>query len=332
MREVWRRKIIWDEPLPDDITSAWRNWQREVRRTAAVRIQRFYFNEGTPKSLQLHVFVDASEEAFAAVCYWRLKRTTAWMFKFIDRTRCSRSLSVSPSSVSTVYGVEVKLLKDGQMVPKESPIYNLLPHLDAKSVMRPPKHRVTVLIVAYYHCKMKHQNIEATIGEIRQKCWVMNLRQVLRKVANGCMKCKVSRSKPATPIMGPLPQDRFKPYVRPFSYTGLDYFGPLKVTIGRRTEKRWVALFTCLTVRAIHLEAAYDLSTDACILAIRNFINRRGVPVRLRSDNGKNFVGADQEAKRFDEVFDCGRVSDELSSKGIGWIFNCPQNPSESGI
>lgn len=56
------------------------------------------------------------------------------------------------------------------------------------------------------------------------------------------------------------------------------------------------------------MEIAFDLSTDACILAIHNFINQRGTPIRIRSDNGKNFVGADQKAKRFEEVFDVFRV------------------------
>lgn len=67
------------------------------------------------------------------------------------------------------------------------------------------------------------------------------------------------------------------------------------MAIGRRCEKRWVALFTCLSTRAIHLELAKDLSTDAVILCLRNFINRRGVPVRLRRDRGTNFIGASKE-------------------------------------
>ena len=63
--------------------------------------------------------------------------------------------------------------------------------------------------------------------------------------------------------MGSLPEDRLMPYIRSFTYTGLDYFVPLTITIGRRHEKRWVALFTCLTVRAIRLEVAFDFSTVA---------------------------------------------------------------------
>nr|XP_041632497.1 uncharacterized protein LOC121502821 [Drosophila kikkawai] len=127
--------------------------------------------------------------------------------------------------------------------------------------------------------------------------------------------------------MGPLPEDRLEAMGWPFKYTGLDYFGPLFVTIGRCTQKRWVALFTCLTTRAIHLEMAHDLFTDSCIIAMRNFMSRRGPVVRIRSDNWKNFVGA----QRFSEVFEPAKIQGELSSKGVEWIFNCPANPAEGG-
>lgn len=132
-------------------------------------------------------------------------------------------------------------------------------------------------------------------------------------------------------MMGQLPVDRVTPFVRPFSYTGLDYFGPLHVTIGRRNEKRWVALFTCLTVRAVHLELARDLSTDACILCIRNFVNTRGVPVRIRSDNGTNFVGAAKELENAVPRLDCEAIARELTSRRIEWQFNCPGNPEAGG-
>lgn len=95
--------------------------------------------------------------------------------------------------------------------------------------------------------------------------------------------------------MGQLPIDRLTPHVRPFTYTGVDYFGPMPVTVGRRREQRYVALFTCMTVRAVHLELATDLSTDSFLLCLRNFVNIRGVPKSIRSDNGTNFVGASRE-------------------------------------
>ncbi|XP_041673753.1 uncharacterized protein LOC121529829 [Drosophila eugracilis] len=187
------------------------------------------------------------------------------------------------------------------------------------------------MIVQQHHEKMCHQNAEATIGSIRSKFWITNLRRLLRRVVSKCNVCKLRKARPTQPEMGPLPADRLEANGWPFKFTGLDNFGPLFVSIGRRTEKRWVALFTCLTTRAIHLEMAHDLSTDSCIIAMRNFMSRRGPVVRIRSDNGKNFVGADREAKRFSEVVEPAQIQGELSSKGVEWIFNCPANPAEGG-
>lgn len=132
--------------------------------------------------------------------------------------------------------------------------------------------------------------------------------------------------------MGQLPDDRLTPYVRPFTYTGFDYFGPFSISVGRRHEKRWVALFTCLTTRAIHLELAADLSTDACLICLRNFINLRGTPLRIRSDNGTNFVGAKKElCDAAKNLINNDDVTRELSCRGVEWIFNSPSHPEAGG-
>ena len=123
-------------------------------------------------------------------------------------------------------------------------------------------------------CKF-HQNFEATIGEIRKRFRIPRLRKLLKKTTSNCNICKIRRAVPVAPFMGSLARYRLTPYVRPFPYTGVNYFVPINATIGRRHGKRWVALFTSLTIRAVHLEVAYYLSTDACFLCIRNFINRR---------------------------------------------------------
>ena len=51
---------------------------------------------------------------------------------------------------------------------------------------------------------------------------------------------------------------------------------------------------TCMTVRAVHLEAAPDLTTSSFMNALRRFIARRGTVKYLHSDNGSNFVSADK--------------------------------------
>ena len=75
-----------------------------------------------------------------------------------------------------------------------------------------------------------------------------------------------------------------------FTNIGVDHFGPFIVKIGRRNEKRLCCLFTCLTVRAVHIEVVPKIDTDSCLNAIMSFIARRGKPSTMISDNGTNFV------------------------------------------
>ncbi|XP_065361898.1 uncharacterized protein LOC135955477 [Calliphora vicina] len=546
LRQIWKSNCLWDEPIPNALNSSWKRWRSQMNNIANFRVRRFYFSFGKPTSLQLHIFVDASEEAFAAIAYWRyigdgdictsfiisktkcsplkrvtiprlelqaavlgtrlkqnilsehslvpdkcvlwsdsktvlkwiasnhrrykpyvahrvaeilastdvenwrwvstkdnvadeatrssnnvdfssssrwlngpaflklpeedwtkgeieiskevdeeeisqkmsliiindnmvdfnrfsslcrLKRSFAWVLRFINHCRkeynvlqkhglTSREVEYSEKLLCQLvqreaFPDELKLIKNKLSIPKTCHLYNLMPYVDDDGLLRvygridaasylpyssrrpiilPKIHNFTKLVVMHYHCQMMHQNHEATICEVRKKFWIPQLRSLLKTIVSNCQQCKIKNANPQAPIMGPLPFDRLEPNIEPFKYTGLDYFGPINVSIGRRTEKRWVALFTCLTLRAIHLELAYDLSTDSCIIVIRNFINRRGIPARIRSDNGKNFIGANEEARRFSEVFDAKRIQNEMSMKGIEWIFNCPVNPSEGGI
>lgn len=128
--------------------------------------------------------------------------------------------------------------------------------------------------------------------------------------------------------MAPLPVQRLTPNMRPFSFTGVDYFGPIVVTVGRRTEKRWVSLFTCLTTRAVHLEVTHSMSTQSCVMAIRRFACRRGMPIQFFSDNGTNFVGASKEVTRKINE-DC---SDTFTDARTRWSFNPPSAPHMGGV
>ncbi|XP_055632593.1 uncharacterized protein LOC129773068 [Toxorhynchites rutilus septentrionalis] len=104
--------------------------------------------------------------------------------------------------------------------------------------------RITRLIVQYYHEKSGHGYRQAVKNELRQLYYIPHVDAVVRKVSSLCVWCKVHRSRPQVPRMAPLPVQRLTPNLRPFSYVGVDYLGPIEVTVGRRTEKRWIALFT----------------------------------------------------------------------------------------
>ena len=108
---------------------------------------------------------------------------------------------------------------------------------------------------------------------------VVGVRRTLKSIISSCQVCRLMRTTPRNSIMGQLPKDRLEPYARPFQNIDIDYCGPFMLTVGRKKEKRWVALFTCLSVPAINFKLAHDHSIDAFIIDFKKFINRRGVPI-----------------------------------------------------
>ena len=56
-------------------------------------------------------------------------------------------------------------------------------------------------------------------------------------------------------------------------------------------------MFTCLEIRAVHLEIAWGLDTSSFLNAFFRMADRRGMPKLVVSDNGTNFVRANKELK-----------------------------------
>jgi len=156
--------------------------------------------------------------------------------------------------------------------------------------------------------------MEYVTNELRQRFWIPNVRVAVKSAWNSCLYCKNRRSKPIIPQMAEIPLSRLQVGCRPFRCTGLDYFGPMEVTVGRKIVKYYGVIFTCLTTRAIHLELAASLSTDSCIMAIRRMIGRRGVSHTIHSDNGTNFKGAERELKQLIQSLNKDIILQELSN------------------
>ena len=199
-------------------------------------------------------------------------------------------------------------------------------------VIPPPAHPLSRLLVQDLHEKHLHVGREHTLALVRQTFWILRGKSFVRKIINDCLHCKRRRAKPNVPVMASLPKERLALCEPPFTNTGVDYFGPMNVKRGRVTEKRWGCLFTCLTIRAVHLELAGDLSTDSFIMALRRFRGRRGNPRTIRSDNGANFVGANRELTEALKSLSEERITDELAQEGITWYFNPPSSPHMGGI
>ena len=62
----------------------------------------------------------------------------------------------------------------------------------------------------------------------------------------------------------------------PFSYSGVDMFGPFLVKEVQKIRKHYGAMFTCLCSHAAHIETTNSMTTDSFIQALRRLISRRG--------------------------------------------------------
>ena len=91
-------------------------------------------------------------------------------------------------------------------------------------------------------------------------------------------------------------------------------------------------IFACLTTRAIHIELAGDLSTDSFLLALRKFISRRGYVKVMRSDNGTNFVGANNELNLCIKQLNQIKLHKFSNHQNPEWIFNPPASPWMGGL
>ena len=58
-------------------------------------------------------------------------------------------------------------------------------------------------------------------------------RSAVRRVLNQCSDCQRRKAKPAEQIIAELPKERVTPGDPPFTYVGVDCFGPLQVKQGR---------------------------------------------------------------------------------------------------
>ena len=76
---------------------------------------------------------------------------------------------------------------------------------------------------------------------------------------------------------------------KPFEITGCDYSGPFNP---KESGKVYLIIFTCTTIRAIHLEMCQGLQINEFLLAFRRFQSRFGTPQVILSDNFKTFISA----------------------------------------
>lgn len=74
LQEMAKRKVDWDEPIPEDLMPKWQRWKDEFQRLVNVKIPRCLKHEdfGDIQKIEVHHFSDASEAGYEIFpfCVW----------------------------------------------------------------------------------------------------------------------------------------------------------------------------------------------------------------------------------------------------------------------
>ncbi|XP_014211825.1 uncharacterized protein LOC106641806 [Copidosoma floridanum] len=214
-----------------------------------------------------------------------------------------------------------------------------LPYNQKHPILLPSKHPINDTIIRRTHHANLHAGIQTTLYAIRERFWILNGKDQVRKIIHQCIDCIRDRPKILHTQMADLPEVRVNESPA-FCHTGVDFFGPIliKEKKGRNRffQKTYGCVFICLVSKAVHIELATDLFSEGFLAASRRFVGRRGVPEQVYSDNGTNFVGANNELREIYDMFYTSEFREAIGnyalSKRIVWHFNPPLSPHFSGI
>ena len=166
--------------------------------------------------------------------------------------------------------------------------------------------------------------------------WILRCRAVAKQTIRRCPPCRRLIQDVTIPKMADLPRERLpKNNQFVFETTGLDFIGPFPVKNNGKLFSRYVLLFTCLVVRAVHLEVSKDLSTDSTLNCIKRFVSRRGKSIKIISDSGKSFFGLNNSLQSSIADLKASKLfaaKMHLMKVEIVWKFNPPAAPYFGGI
>ncbi|KAH7714794.1 Pao retrotransposon peptidase family protein [Aphelenchoides avenae] len=238
-----------------------------------------------------------------------------------------------------------------------------LPSNTINPVWLPEKTWIATYLVHTLHVLHTHASVETTLASLRRRFWlVKGRRHVKMIIRKNCHACRVAHGPPfRIPDYANLPSERLH-MSRPFTHIGLDLFGPFHVRMGLKSQpeqdqqqalprrrgrkpqrqhkeapadlqKVWGVIFTCMAVRAVHLEVVHSLSAEHLLQAFDRFMSRRGQPRSVTSDNAPSIILVH---RTIDEMFKRAWMDRTVEAytqrRGIEWHYITPESPWQGGF
>ena len=200
-------------------------------------------------------------------CWHRMARSIVWAGRFGSKDwRASKHEEITVADIQKAevgiikvmqkraYGDEIAALRDGKKGKKAlEKLKKLDPFLDADGVLRVggrlgnaqeddtfrfpvviPKGAVaTRVLIEWHHKQIEHMGKHATVNRLREQgFWIVNSSKEVGAVVFRCVRCKWLRGRFGNQKMADLPWNRTT-VAPPFTYCGVDVFGPMMVKEGR---------------------------------------------------------------------------------------------------
>ncbi|GFX43543.1 integrase catalytic domain-containing protein [Trichonephila clavipes] len=166
----------------------------------------------------------------------------SFIFRFIANCRGEKRRTLDVQKINQVetslirivqlqeFKRDIKSLKENNRVSAESLIKSLNPFLDKDGVLRvggrlcnsdlnfeckfpiilPCNHKLTNLIVEYFHLKYFHLGPQALLYQVRQRFLPLRGRNVCRKIVHDCLVCFKVKPITCEQMMGNLPKERVR--------------------------------------------------------------------------------------------------------------------------
>ncbi|XP_045541479.1 uncharacterized protein LOC123722976 [Papilio machaon] len=138
-----------------------------------------------------------------------------------------------------------------------------------------------------------HQGIERTLQRIREHFFFTGMRRYVTEYLKNCVDClkyKAANQKPAGLLQTPVLQQRSE-------VLAVDLFGPLPE--GDQGQ-RWVLLVEDVATRWVELFSLVEATAENCAkLLIEEYFLRYGLPRRVVSDNGTQFISSVMQLSMF---------------------------------
>ncbi|GFU45794.1 integrase catalytic domain-containing protein [Nephila pilipes] len=285
--------------------------------------------------------------------YTKLLRVTAWILRFVHNCKshlriihelnCNETEKAKDYWIQTVqrqcFSAEINALKEGRPLQKKSKIscfnpfltddylrlggrlqFSDIPFDTQHPLILDGNHPFVHLLIQHTHIRLHHLGVRIVLSELHSTFWILRGRQAIKKALHKCLPCKLFKAKCEMQIEAPLPSERVVPSA-PFTITGIDFAGPVNIRCLKPRDTAYIALFTCATIRALHIELLSDLTTDKFLLALQRFVGRRGLPNTIYTDNATTFHAANKELILLWQTLSSAKIQQYYAQNGITWRF-----------